>query len=364
MKRALIAIVAALPLVGCAPEFNPPPGYQGGFLWNNDKSRTVTVGQGDTLAVIARRYDVPARAIIARNGLQPPFELKVGQEIILDPSRTHRVQSGDTLSRLARDYGVEMRLIAEANDIAAPYVIKVGQELWIPDPFSVAAAPIAAMPPMATPEFRSSIARQDLAPPPGAIVAPEGVAPPQPLPPPGALPLDQPYRVTPGEAQPPVATAPVAPAPVPLTPNEGPPPLTAPAPRAAARFIWPLMPGASGNVIAGFGPAGKGLHNDGINIAVAEGSQVRAADNGVVAYSGNELKGFGNLLLIKHADGWTTAYAHNATLLVKRGEPVKQGQAIATVGRTGNVPSPQLHFEIRKGTQAVDPLIHLERPNS
>jgi murein DD-endopeptidase MepM/ murein hydrolase activator NlpD len=125
-----------------------------------------------------------------------------------------------------------------------------------------------------------------------------------------------------------------------------------PAPRAAARFAWPLP----GKVIATFGPAGGGLHNDGINIAAALGTQVRAADNGVVAYAGNELRGFGNLLLIKHADGWTTAYAHNDKLLVQRGDTVTQGQVIATVGRTGNVDAPQLHFEVRKGTQAMNPI--------
>ena len=125
-----------------------------------------------------------------------------------------------------------------------------------------------------------------------------------------------------------------------------------PAPRATARFAWPLP----GKIIANFGPAGGGLHNDGINIAATLGTQVRAADNGVVAYAGNELRGFGNLLLIKHADGWTTAYAHNDKLLVQRGDTVTQGQVIATVGRTGNVDSPQLHFEVRKGTQAMNPI--------
>ena len=131
-----------------------------------------------------------------------------------------------------------------------------------------------------------------------------------------------------------------------------PQPLTEPAARAGARFSWPLR----GKLLANFGAAGKGLHNDGINIAAPTGAQVRAVDNGVVAYAGNELKGFGNLLLIKHADGWTTAYAHNEKLLVKRGDVVQQGQVIAAVGRTGNVDTPQLHFEVRKGTQAVNPL--------
>ena len=117
----------------------------------------------------------------------------------------------------------------------------------------------------------------------------------------------------------------------------------------------------AGKIVARFGPAGKGLHNDGINISAPVGTQVRAAGDGVVAYAGNELKGFGNLLLIKHADGWTTAYAHNDKLLVARGDKITQGQVIATVGRTGNVDSPQLHFEVRKGTQAMDPLEFLAK---
>ncbi|MCB2107103.1 MAG: M23 family metallopeptidase, partial [Rhodobacteraceae bacterium] len=103
---------------------------------------------------------------------------------------------------------------------------------------------------------------------------------------------------------------------------------------------------------------------DGINISVAAGTDVRAADNGIVAYAGNELKGFGNLLLVKHADGWTTAYAHNQALLVGRGDQVRRGQVIAKTGGTGNVTAPQLHFEVRQGTRAVDPLLHLDRPKS
>jgi len=126
---------------------------------------------------------------------------------------------------------------------------------------------------------------------------------------------------------------------------------------AATKFIWPVK----GRLVTGFGPAGKGLHNDGINIAAPLGTQVRAVDNGVVAYAGSELKGFGNLLLIKHANGITTAYAHNQKLLVTKGDVVKQGQVVATVGKTGNVDSPQLHFEVRVGTQAVDPEEYLRQ---
>jgi murein DD-endopeptidase MepM/ murein hydrolase activator NlpD len=118
------------------------------------------------------------------------------------------------------------------------------------------------------------------------------------------------------------------------------------------KFLWPV----NGKIISPFGPKDGGLHNDGINIAAPLGTPVHAADNGVVVYAGNELRGFGNLLLVRHADGWVSAYAHCDALLVKRGDNVKRGQVIARVGQSGNVSAPQLHFELRKGAEAVDPL--------
>ena len=90
------------------------------------------------------------------------------------------------------------------------------------------------------------------------------------------------------------------------------------------------------------------------------GTVVRAADAGTVAYAGNELKGFGNLILIKHNDGWVTAYAHNDTLKVRKGQKVSKGTPIATVGTTGGVPTPQLHFETRAGKKALNPLAYLK----
>ena len=117
----------------------------------------------------------------------------------------------------------------------------------------------------------------------------------------------------------------------------------------AAEFRWP----ARGRVIAGFGANGG---NEGINISVPEGTPVKAAESGTVTYSGSEVKGYGNLVLIKHDNGYVSAYAHNGELSVKRGEKVKRGQVIAKAGQTGNVTSPQLHFEIRKGSTPVDPM--------
>ena len=123
----------------------------------------------------------------------------------------------------------------------------------------------------------------------------------------------------------------------------------------AAGFRWP----ARGRIIAGFGPKPTGQQNDGINLALPEGTPVKAADDGVVAYAGNELKGYGNLVLIRHANGFVTAYAHASEVMVKRGDTIKRGQVIAKSGQTGNVTSPQLHFEIRKGASPVDPMQHL-----
>ena len=112
-------------------------------------------------------------------------------------------------------------------------------------------------------------------------------------------------------------------------------------------------------MISSFGSKSKGLRNDGINIAAPRGAPVVAAENGVVVYAGNELRGFGNLVLIKHAGGWVSAYAHNDRLLVRRGDKVRKGQRIALVGSTGGVTSPQLHFELRKGKRARDPRKYL-----
>ncbi len=117
-------------------------------------------------------------------------------------------------------------------------------------------------------------------------------------------------------------------------------------------IIWPV----EGRIVSRFGPKADGLHNDGINIAVPEGSPVRAAQTGVVAYAGNELRGYGNLLLVRHSNGWMTAYAHNGELLVQRGATVTKGQTIALAGRTGSVQTAQVHFEIRRGSQALDPI--------
>ncbi|MFZ2018234.1 MAG: M23 family metallopeptidase, partial [Methyloceanibacter sp.] len=127
--------------------------------------------------------------------------------------------------------------------------------------------------------------------------------------------------------------------------------LPTPDPMSGNSFRWPVR----GRVISEFGARPDGGHNDGIDLAVPAGTSVLAAENGVVAYAGNELKGYGNLVLIRHANNWVSAYAHNEEILVKRGDKVRRGQVIAKAGATGAVSQPQVHFELRKGSRPVDP---------
>ena len=274
----------------------------------------VKVGPGDTVYALSRRHRVSTRGIIDANGLSPPYHLRVGQIITLPRDRIHQVAPGETLNSVSRRYGVDTYVLARTNDLAPPYLIRVGQRLRIPytGPADTAQQ-TAALP--------SSVATA-------------------PLPAPG---------------KPAPSARPVEPAPLKVSRPSVPQPIARPPVASPNGFIWPV----EGRVVSAYGTKSKGLRNDGINIVAARGTPVRAAQNGVVAYAGNELRGFGNLLLIKHADGWVTAYAHNETLLVQRGDTVRQGQVVARVGSTGNVAAPQLHFEVRKGKSAVDPKRHL-----
>jgi murein DD-endopeptidase MepM/ murein hydrolase activator NlpD len=260
----------------------------------------ITVAKGETLYMISRRYDVPLRSIIDDNHLDPPFQVAAGTKLDLPQERFHVVKQGDTLYGIARLYGVEVSALASLNRLEPPYALRSGEP---PDhsPSAVAAAPESAEEPGPKPDNT-----------------------------PGA-PLEKP-------SQPNVAAAPSPTKPIP--------------PRVGKGFDWPVQ----GKIIERYGTGPSGTHNDGINIAARAGEPVRAADSGVVAYAGNELRGYGNLVLIKHPGGYMTAYAHNSQLLVKRGDAVKRGQEIAKAGSTGTVDTPQVHFEIRQGTRAIDPI--------
>ena len=267
----------------------------------------LVVRKGDTVWGISRRTGVPLRAIITANDLKAPFTLRPGQKLTIPAARRHTVRKGETLYGISRRYGVDMTSLARLNELKAPYTIRPDQRLRLP-----ASARLAAPPPDA--------ARK---------------------PPAGGKPA---VRETGREAGRGTGRAAVG----------------TPPPRGGSLFVWPVQ----GRIVDGYGAKGGGRYNDGVNIAATRGQPVRAADNGVVAYAGDELRGLGNLLVIRHAGGWITAYAHNEALLVERGDVVKRGQVVGRVGQTGSVRSPQLHFEVRKGTRTVDPTGHLPRLTS
>ena len=259
-----------------------------------------------------------------------------------------KVRPGQTLSGISHTYHVPMTLIAEANHLAPPYRIEAGRTMVIPQPDqSSLAAAAPAMPPQsaetaavpaAVPLERTAL--PPAAPPPATAATPSAPAAPAPSP------------VAEG---PHLEAKTTAPAPA-ATPE--PPAASSVPPSAAAEggtFLWPLH----GRVLAGYGSGRDGTHNDGINIAAPRGAAIEATDGGVVAYAGNELRGYGNLILVKHPNGWISAYAHCDVMLVKRGEKVARGQVIARVGSTGSVAEPQLHFELRRGNHAVDPRAYL-----
>ncbi|MFZ5716407.1 MAG: peptidoglycan DD-metalloendopeptidase family protein [Bradyrhizobium sp.] len=308
----------------------------------------IIVGTSDTLDVLAKRYRVTPQAILAANGYKGPRALSPGQQLIIPhpatapaaapvtaaaatkpvaavaaPSSTHFVNQGDTLASIARKNRISTAELARANGIDPSAKLKLGTRLTVPGAKTAAvaapAAPVAAAP----------------------------VA--------GTL---QPVAAAPAPATKMAAVAPVQSARLAqATSNVEEKPAETPAKAAEATgalptFRWPVR----GKVVTSYGAKTNGKSNDGINLAVPEGTPVKAAEDGVVAYSGNELKGYGNLVLVRHSNGYVTAYAHASELLVKRGDTIKRGQVIAKSGQSGEVASPQLHFEIRKGSSPVDPL--------
>jgi murein DD-endopeptidase MepM/ murein hydrolase activator NlpD len=226
----------------------------------------------------------------------------------------HTVAPGETLSKVGRQYKKSLSDLAKANNIPPHTQVKVGDRIIIPGVQAAAAAPPAP------------VAQQ-----PKPAATPKVVASAQPTPTARAI---TPATDNPVPAKDKVDTTASANMP---------------------SFRWPVR----GRVIGEFGSKPSGQQNDGINVAVPVGTPIKAAEDGVVAYAGNELKTYGNLVLIRHANGFVTAYAHASEILVKRDEQIKRGQVIAKAGQTGNVSAPQLHFEVRKGSSPVNPMPYL-----
>jgi len=364
-----------------------PPQPAGHWTW--DGGHPVTVGNGESVEVIARRQGVPVSAILQTNGISDASQVRPGQRLVIPryvstpapsqpmpqmaapqvaapqvaaprvaaPSYTpvsapahpapaageniHVVAPGESLIGLSRRYNMTLTDLARHNGISPYTRLNVGDRVKVPGGRQTVAQ--AQRTPAAQPQRYAA-----------AVPAPQAAKPNNNWPN-NAAPQVTPPRTVAVER---VSSEPAQS--VRMVSQETPKAEVAPEKAAEpagsmASFRWPVH----GRVIAGFGSKPNGTQNDGINIAVPEGTQVKAADDGVVAYAGNELKGYGNLVLVRHANGYVSAYANASELLVKRGDTIRRGQVIALSGQTGNVTSPQLHFEIRKGSTPVDPTKYL-----
>ena len=372
--------------------------------------QTIDVQSGDTLYGFSKRYNVSIAALMELNNLQNP-NLKPGQKIVLPrgakapfakpqtrvaapgptpvgapaPARaaiapvaaqaapavvaaappvpsvavaawagSYQIKPGESLYGIARAHHVSLNDLQAANAIADVNKVRPGMALKVPAgvvlPAAAAEAPVTpATTEPATPRVVQKAATKvtaEAAPAarPGAFAPkiinggpkPEAAFdPPADEPAAAAVPAAKPIRTA--------SVVPMAPAAAPAT--------------GTAKLRWPVK----GQVVGTFGKRPDGTHNDGVNVAVPAGTDVHAAEAGSVAYAGSELKGYGNLVLVRHDNGLVTAYAHNDQLLVKRGDAVKRGQVIAKAGKSGAVDQPQLHFELRQGSKPVDPTPYMEK---
>jgi murein DD-endopeptidase MepM/ murein hydrolase activator NlpD len=333
----------------------PPPAPAGHWTWEG--GTPVVVGSGESVETIGRKYGVPASAILQANNISDPSAVRPGQHLVIPryvssaatpqryatppkPSQppvvaahpapaaelVHVVTPGESLMGISRKYGVTLAALAKANRIEPYTKLRMGDRLTIPGRRAEPAKQAIAAPQPKQQQVVQQPAHQ----------APQHVAAavPAPAAPVMTIPAKENARVA---TQEPIV-------------HESPAKAAEPT-GSMPSFRWPVH----GRVISAFGSRTSGAQNDGINVAVPEGTPVKAAEDGVVAYAGNELKGYGNLVLVRHSNGYVSAYANASELLVKRGDTVKRGQTIARAGQTGNVSSPQLHFEIRKGSTPVDP---------
>lgn len=275
------------------------------------------VGRGDTLRSIGNATGAGSEAIARANGIEPPFMIQPGQRLTIPAGRYHLVQAGQTGIAIARAYGIDWSRIVTANQLAEPYVLRVGQRVVIPGD--------AAVP--RTPAERAAAFRLDIE----DLVT--GAEPAQPE-------GQRPARAVVGTTRRLAPTTPIA-APAAFT----------------SGFAWPLR----GTIVNRFGRGASGVRNDGIKIATPLDTPVRAAADGTVAYAGTGVAGLGGLVMLRHGGGWTSVYGHASRLLVQRGQAVKQGDIVAYSGDSGFADRPELHFELRQGRTAVDPLTRLPR---
>ena len=314
------------------------------------KPKSYTVKKGDNLDAIARSLDTTRKDLADDNKLKAPYALQPGQ-VLKGPAtkaKAYVAGQGDTMALIARRFGVTQKALAEANGLKVGASIKAGRQIILPAGYrdrgairEEVAAPRPAPAPTPTPTPPAPYQPPVISPPAATPVstpqptpqpAPSYPTPPRPTPP---APQPEPVRPAPPRATPPAST--------PAAPTSSSPTDAQISSFGRGRVIWPVR----GDVVSDFGPKGTGQRNDGLNIRAPMGDAIRAAAAGDVVYAGDQVPGFGNLVLIKHADGWVTAYGHLSRVDVKMQQKVVQGQQIGQAGATGGVGESQLHFEVR-----------------
>lgn len=296
----------------------PPPAWQVKVVRPSAvdvPASTYVVKPGDSLRRVSDRTGAASEAIARVNNIASPFKILVGQKLKIPAGRYHKVGKGETGIAISRGYGVDWARIAQLNQLAEPYVLREGQRLMLPSQREVASM---------TADERASAFRLDIE---------------------DLISGSEPAVAKREEPKAPAATPrPVAPTVAVAEPS-----------RFAGRFDWPVR----GPVLRGFGKYSSGQSNDGINIGIARGNPIAAAADGVVAYVGQDIPAYGTLILLRHGDGWLSAYGYADSITVARGQKVVRGQTIAKSGANPYSGEPQLHFEIRNGLKPVNPVSYL-----
>ena len=338
----------------------------GGFSGGEDKSESnktqtsddiIIVAKGDTVYSLARKNNLSVEEFAKINNLKSPYTLSIGQKLHIKqetkvpnviakekvtavktvkqtesvkPNNTTKVEvqeitvaKGDTLYSISRKYQIPVNDLAVMNKLSAPFALSVGQKIKVPKLDAVQTRSV------------SEIKQIQKVQPKQAEIAKNSTT----------KTVENTKTISSENQQKTKISS---------DPSKQLPKISA---RSNAKFSWPVR----GKILSGYGAKNNGLFNDGINISATKGADVKAAENGVVAYAGNEVKGMGNLVIVQHSDGWMTVYAHMDSMSVRRGNTVLVGQSIGKIGMTGKVDKPQLHFEIRKGTKAYDPVAYLKK---
>jgi murein DD-endopeptidase MepM/ murein hydrolase activator NlpD len=307
------------------------------------KPESYKVKGGDNLDSIARAMGTTRKQLADDNNLKSPYTLRPGQTLQGPPTKAKAYVAGsdDTMALIAQRFSVTPRALASANGLSTGAAIRPGRQLILPanyrdrGPIRQEVAPPRPATPTPTPAPVAAPTTPSATPPPSTSNYPKPTAPP-------------------ASSTPPVVTPP---------PAAGTPTDAQISSFGRGRFIWPLR----GDVISAFGPKGTGQRNDGVNVRTSAGTAVRSAAAGDVVYAGDQVPGFGNLVLIKHTDGWVTAYGHLSRVDVKMQQKVVQGEQIGQAGSTGGVSEPQLHFEVRyaptpqERARPIDPLLVLPK---